>query len=334
MLRAMSVCSGIGAPECAWRDLPIQFVGASEIEKFPSRVLAHRFPDVPNFGDMERIADGSVSVPAFDVLVGGTPCQSFSVAGLRGGLADARGNLALSFCRIAQRYAPEWVLWENVPGVLSSDDGRAFGSIIGALVDLGYGIAWRILDAQNFGVAQRRRRVFLVGHSSGALERARAVLFESEGVRRDPAPRSFPREDPARGVADRARERGEIVAFDPTQITSPGNRSACNPGDPSPTLAKGAHPPAIAFHHTQDPISGPMSPALGRNVDGMGVFVPESRVRRVTPLECERLQGFPDGWTDVSGASDSARYRALGNSMAVPVLEWLGRGLLSASDSE
>jgi DNA (cytosine-5)-methyltransferase 1 len=145
---------------------------------------------------------------------------------------------------------------------------------------------------------------------------------------------------------------GSPLIFGPTQITSPDNRCNPQPGDPSHQLPPSAHPPVIAFHHTQDPISGPVTPALSKGTDGVGVFVPDvahtltshsakagdpttdpyvaphGRVRRVTPLECERLQGFPDGWTDVPGGSDSARYRALGNSMAVPVLEWIGRGLL------
>jgi DNA (cytosine-5)-methyltransferase 1 len=341
-MKALSVCSGIGAPECAWAPLGFDFVAQSEIEPFPSRVLAHHFPTVPNVGDMTRISDGSVAVPAFDVLVGGTPCQSFSIAGLRGGLDDPRGNLALSFCQIAARYRPEWVVWENVPGVLSSDDGRAFGSILGALVELGYGLAWRVLDAQSYGVPQRRRRVFLVGHSGGSADRARSVLFEPEGVRGDPAPGREAREGVAGGAA-------VCATGSRTHALTRSQKGATEDGT-------GRGTPIIAFPHTQTPVSGAVSPCLSKNMDGMGVLasgpvahavtchaaksgdpttdnyaIQAARVRRLTPLECERLQGFPDGWTDIPGAKDSPRYKAIGNSMAVPVLRWIGQRILCAT---
>jgi len=150
---------------------------------FASAVLAHHYPDVPNLGDMTRIHDNETfRKEEIDILVGGTPCQSFSLNGFRKGLRDKRGRLALTFCEIARDKRPRWVLWENVDGVLSSNDGRAFGSILGALADCGYGLAYRVLDAQFFGVPQRRRRVFVVGHlgDTGA-NRAEEVLFEREG---------------------------------------------------------------------------------------------------------------------------------------------------------
>ncbi len=153
----LSVCSGIEAASCAWPSWsPVAF---SEIEPFPCAVLAHHYPDVPNYGDMTKFKewpDANV-----DVLVGGTPCQSFSVAGLRKGLADPRGNLMLTYLAIADKYRPKWLVWENVPGVLSSNGGRDFASFLRGLAELGYGFAYRILDAQYLGVAQRRRRVFV-----------------------------------------------------------------------------------------------------------------------------------------------------------------------------
>jgi DNA (cytosine-5)-methyltransferase 1 len=184
-MKVLTVCSGIGAPECAWAPLGFNFVAQSEIEAFPSAVLAHRFPGVPNWGDMTKFKEWPDA--DVDVLVGGTPCQSFSVAGLRKGLADPRGNLALTYLAIADRYRPEWLVWENVPGVLSSGGGRDFGSFLGALVQLGYGFAYRVLDAQYFGVAQRRRRVFVVG-CLGGWHRAAAVLFERESLQGHPPP--------------------------------------------------------------------------------------------------------------------------------------------------
>lgn len=160
-MRYLSVCSGIEAASVAWRPLGWEPVAFSEIEKFPSAVLAHHYPDVPNWGDMTKFQEWPDA--AVDLLVGGTPCQSFSVAGLRKGLDDPRGSLMLTHLALARRYRPEWVVWENVPGVLSADDGRAFGSLLGGLATLGYGFAYRVLDAQYFGLAQRRARVFVVG---------------------------------------------------------------------------------------------------------------------------------------------------------------------------
>ena len=177
-MRYGSVCSGVEAASVAWHELGWEPVFFSEIEKFPSEVLAHHYPDVPNHGDMTKFKEWGYDSGSIDVLVGGTPCQSFSVAGLRGGLQDERGNLALVFMQMVEHLKPEWVIWENVPGVLSSNGGRDFGSILGAMVELGYGWAYRILDAQYFGVPQRRRRVFLVGHSSGCPRRAASILFE------------------------------------------------------------------------------------------------------------------------------------------------------------
>ena len=158
----LSVCSGIEAASCAWEHLNWNPVGFSEIEKFPARVLEHHYPNVTNFGDMTNYKEWNIN-GTVGLLVGGTPCQSFSVAGLREGLKDPRGNLMLTYVGILDHFRPKWFIWENVPGVLSSNEGRDFGSLLGAVADIGYGFAYRVLDAQYFGVAQRRRRVFVTG---------------------------------------------------------------------------------------------------------------------------------------------------------------------------
>ena len=206
-MRYLSVCSGIEAASVAWESLGWTPVAFAEIERFPSQVLAHHFPGVPNLGDMTRYKEWDIDRGAVDLIVGGTPCQSFSVAGLRKGLEDPRGNLALTFLGMVDHYRPEWVIWENVPGVLS-DKGNAFGCFLGALAgedcelqppgkkwqDAGcvYGpkrtIAWRVLDAQYFGLAQRRRRVFVVASARAGFDPLE-VLFERESVRRDTPPR-------------------------------------------------------------------------------------------------------------------------------------------------
>ena len=204
-MRYLSVCSGIEAASVAWHPMGWPPVGFSEIEPFPAAVLAHRFPGVPNFGDMTKYKEWPIEPGSIDVLVGGTPCQSFSVAGLRKGLADPRGNLMLVFLGIAERLRPRWIVWENVPGVLSSGGGRDFGSFLGALGELGYGWAYRVLDAQwcrvdgyEKAVPQRRRRVFVVGClGEHGQRRAASVLLERESVSRDPEPRGEAGEEAA-----------------------------------------------------------------------------------------------------------------------------------------
>ncbi len=365
----LSVCSGIEAATVAWHDLGWKPVGFSEIEKFPSQVLAHHYPQVTNFGDMTKYKEWNIN-DTVGLLVGGTPCQSFSVAGLRKGLDDPRGNLALTYVGILDKFRPKWCIWENVPGVLSSGNGRDFGSFLGALAELGYGFAYRVLDAQNFGVAQRRRRVFVVG-CLGDWESAAKVLFESESlsgnikqsrkekqeiakcittrIRNDYETESFVYEN--HGTDSRVKEitlsptvtarwgtggnnvplamQGNLIGrdkggpqgigvsdsnimytltktdvhavshtvWDTTNITSPQNGSNSKPNDPCHTLAKGQHPPLLT---------------------GMAV-------RRLTEVECERLQGFPDNYTNIKeNCPSGARYKALGNSMAVPVMRWIG----------
>lgn len=356
-MRFGSVCSGIEAASVAWGPLGWGAAWFSEIASFPSRVLAARFPETPNYGSLVGLAGRLTgSDREVDLLVGGTPCQSFSVSGLRRGLDDERGNLALEFARLAEALRPRWLLWENVPGVLSSDKGRAFASLLRGLSVIGYGLAWRVLDAQFFGVAQRRERVFLVGRLGNAAA-AGAVLFEPEGLRRNPPTRGEARQGAARTSARGAGVGGEDVvavtaSFDETQVTSKTNRSSCDPQ--TAALTKSGRPPAIAFNARQDPVhsetttgaldtdgssqavrvTGEITHALravgaDASEDGTGRGTPitqvQQRVRRLTPRECERLQGFPDNWTAIPGAKDGPRYAALGNSMAIPCMNWLGR---------
>lgn len=439
MLRVLSVCSGIGAAELAWSRLGWRVVGGADIAAFPNAVRAARFPDIPNWGDITRFQgwpDADV-----DVLVGGTPCQSFSVAGLRGGLADPRGNLALTYLAIADRYRPEWLVWENVPGVLSSGGGRDFGAFLGGLAELGYGFAYRVLDAQYHGVAQRRRRVFVVGHL-GDWRRAAAVLFERESLCGHPPPRRDAGAEIAGTIVAGASDgRGwrlgpdEAAAHHITPAVAPCLRAQ---GQPSHRLDSDAYivsprrvaPTMVAFggndtrgpidvatartahggphgrldfesetfvvHGSQDPdvlhdtahtlgrnqgrnqgqenavcVTGSVTHALtaegadasedgsgrgtplvafssaadladaaddisptlackgGRGHGGGAAITDGFGVRRLTPRECERLQGFPDDWTAIEyrgrPAADGPRYAAIGNSMAVPVMTWIGR---------
>jgi len=510
-MRFASVCSGIEAASVAWNPLGWEAAWFSEIEKFPCEVLEHHYPSVPNFGDMLKIKKEAVyGAGKLDVLVGGTPCQSFSVAGLRGGLSDPRGNLALRFLQLADIARPRWLVWENVPGVLSSSGGRDFGSIIGGMAELGYGFAWRVLDAQYFGVPQRRRRVFVVG-CLGNWRRAGAVLFERQslcgnpppsrtkgkGIAEDAAPclrangigtsrtgtsrtgdsrgqdcvvatldASFARlmgtsgqdinhgcshlvtyapsvscalksrdfkgpssdgdgdgapliahalrasgfdasEDgtghgtpiiPILEAGKRCGVRGSsrdglgvgsdgdpmftlqagaqhAVAFDLASITSPANGSRVQSG-PSPSLAapsqmhavvhsvymgsdpiyaedvampstcRNGDPGVIAFAQNQlgEVRLGEVANTLNTNSNASGRNTPmacvQMQVRRLTPRECERLQGFPDDYTAIPRgkrrklASDAPRYRALGNSMAVPVMAWIGKRIQQVSQIE
>ena len=235
--RYLSVCSGIEAASVAWEPLGWEPAAFAEVEKFPSAVLAHHWPQVPNLGDMTR--HESWNLGAIDLLVGGTPCQSFSVAGLRKGLHDPRGGLMLTFLEIAQHQRPRWIVWENVPGVLSSHGGRDFGAFLGALGALGYGWAYRVLDAQWFGVAQRRRRVFVVG-CVGDGAAAATVLFESESVQRNPAPSREARERTAATLV-RGSARSGGIGYDNQAIFSQNGDNFVRPTDYTPpqTFASG-----------------------------------------------------------------------------------------------
>ncbi|HCU1220511.1 TPA: phage N-6-adenine-methyltransferase [Klebsiella pneumoniae] len=416
-----SICSGIEAATVAWEPLGWKAAWFSEIEAFPSAVLAKRWPEVVNLGDMTKIAAavraGEVQAP--DVMVGGTPCQAFSIAGLRNGLADARGQLTLSYVELAnaiddkriERGEEEAIfVWENVPGVLTSHD-NAFGCFLAGLAGEScelepsggkwthsgcvYGpqrtIAWIVKDAQYFGVAQRRKRVFVVASARKGFDPCQ-VLFESEGVRRDTPPSREPQTAvaalTARGVGtcgadDNQAQAGHLLAFGGGNTGGNIDVAACltakgqridfevetfavsfaensrgeiryQNGDGSITGALstgGGKPgqgiPAICIQHAsigRHDNAGPQGKGWQEDV----AFTMDSRasadavqfgaqVRRLMPVECERLQGFPDNHTLISWRGkeatecpDGPRYRAIGNSMAVPVMRWIGERIVAA----
>ena len=340
----LSVCSGIEAATVAWHYMGWKPVGFSEIEKFPSQVLTHHYPQVTNFGDMTKYKEWKLN-DSVGLLVGGTPCQSFSVAGLRKGLDDPRGNLALTYVGILDKFRPKWCVWENVPGVLSSGRGRDFGAFLGALGELGYGWAYRVLDAQNFGVAQRRKRVFVVG-CLGGWESAAEVLFESESLSGDIKSSKKTREKATRNFIpsvanciqttcnDYSRADGfNMIAYNVRECAA-NNTFNATLTDVATTLQKTQ--PSVQSHHTQTFVAVDIynlttnkntSQTIrnGTDIDHVGGLMQDMAVRRLTPVECERLQGFPDNYTNIKeNCPDGNRYRALGNSMAVPVMRWIG----------
>lgn len=206
-MRYVSLFSGIEAASVAWEPLGWEPVAFAEIDPFPCAVLKERYPNVPNLGDVSEV-DWSV-IGAVDVVVGGSPCQAFSVAGKRKGMLDARGRLMLEYVRAVRDLRPRWLLWENVPGVLSQSNGDAFDTLQRELAECGYSLAWRTLDAQFFGVAQRRRRVFLVGHLGGPGGAPAAVLFEPESLRWD----SESSREKRQALADEARRSPQVAGF-------------------------------------------------------------------------------------------------------------------------
>lgn len=449
-MKYISICSGIEAASTAWHSLGWEPLAFAEIEKFPSAVLAHHWPDVPNLGDMTKHHAWPTTLQP-DLIVGGTPCQAFSVAGLRAGLTDPRGNLTLTFLSIIEQYRPRWVVWENVPGVLS-DKTRAFGSLLGGLGQLGYGFAYRVLDAQYFGVAQRRRRVFVVA-CLGDWQRAAAVLFESHSLQRhSPPSREAPKgtsqgfetgpcgnrfidtaptldtkckDGPIRNqlgavmqfsneiadclqttCGDYSRADGfNMVAFSckdhgadageisPTLRSMSASESHANGGGQVAIAASsvmferrfvrtsGGHPQEELSHCLRaDQNTGDGAPCVAFRACGQEGFTPSGIapclsatdgggtvptintnhiVRRLTPTECARLQGFPDnhcnipwnGWRAMDADEtpeqciadglevrqnkktgkwrvkdvDGPKYKAYGNSMAVPVMRWIGQ---------
>lgn len=466
-LRYGSVCSGIEAASIAWEPLGMRPAWFAEIEPFPSAVLAHRWPHVANLGDMTKLAKkvlaGEIESP--DVLVGGTPCQAFSIAGLRGGLDDERGALTLKYVELANAIddkraesflKPAVIVWENIPGVLSSAD-NAFGCFLAGLAGEDapfepgarpesrksnafwrwdvktschapkwpqcgciYGpqrkVAWRILDAQYFGVAQRRRRVFVVASARTDLDPA-TILFEFEGVRRNIAPSRKKKEIASAIIANGAAISGEslnpclhadmppgmkstkavnafrMAAFgeyiDDETASTVKARDFKDATDLAVFSSTGAgfwseghgtlrareqesheHLVTLAFPErmsgTQHAATKNTSPSLmAQNPTAVCYEVrnAEVAVRRLTPVECERLQGFPDGHTliptekrktissdelaylrnhypDLSEeeaailAADGPRYKAIGNSMAVPVMQWIGCRILATVEAK
>ena len=407
----LSVCSGVEAASVAWHPLGWNAVGYAEIEPFPSAVLAHHYPTVTNFGDMTKYKEWDIGTKRLDLLVGGTPCQAFSVAGLRQGLADPRGNLTLVYTGILDHYKPKWFVWENVPGVLSSNGGRDFGSFLGAVAELGYGFAYRVLDAQYFrGTPQRRRRVFVIG-CLGDWVSASKVLFEQDclsrhletsrnkgkgssstsktgfddnGIQRtvgtlcaDTHPGAYSGQDAYSGrlipwvyethpADSRVKEMGEvcqtvtsrwgtgggnvpIAIQDVTGRDKAQNGRGWSDQNVMYTLDR-ASTQGVAYSIREDAKANNFSatelevtPALQalrpsvQSHHAQTFIASNMAVRRLTPVECERLQGFPDNYTNIpwrgkSESPDSLRYKAMGNSMAVPCMNWIGQRIQQVED--
>ena len=357
-MKYISVCSGIEAASVAWGPLGWEPAAFAEIAPFPSAVLAHRYPSVPNLGDISKVdwrPCGTV-----DLVVGGTPCQSFSIAGKREGLDGASG-LVFEYFRLLREVQPRWFVWENVPGSFSSNGGADFQSILREWDKLGYHVAWRVLDAQFFGVPQRRRRIFAVGHLGNWRYPAK-VLFEPESLRGHTKKSGKAREEVAAsaesGVAkclstsnQRLDYETENFVIGTLAASGAGTQRPAGQGNELDFLVPIPINTQVATRHK----------ALGRGT-GFGVgesgdpaytlqaghshavaamtaeLLPRLAVRRLTPTECERLQGFPDGWTDIpwrgkDHAPDGPRYKALGNSMAVPCMRWIGERIQRVEDA-
>lgn len=434
-MKYISVFSGIEAASCAFGTLGMEPVAFAEVDNHASAVLAAHYQDVPNLGDVTKV-DWKKYRGKADLVVGGSPCQSFSIAGKREGLKGESG-LMLEFIRCVREARPRWFLWENVPGALTSENGAAFGQLLHEMADRGgYGCAWRVLDAQFFGVAQRRRRLFLVGRAGNGFREACQVLFESDCVPGNSASGRAKREELAvragrstkaagfcnsvvktdgsaytlngvdrQSVAIAANQRGEVM-LDGTDGQTVGAIPATRSGKQfqgvltpwdvqskrvysqdacGPTLSSGTREGVNIQPIVLCMASGQANAEVGEDVDTtlsarqykdppitvvtrcgcdggvkgalasenvsltlstrneQSLFDPNDGpryvVRRLTPVECERLQGFPDGWTDVPDfdgkpMSDAQRYKQLGNSMAVPVMRWIGERILMVDEEE
>lgn len=333
----LSVCSGIEAISVAWEPLGFMPVGFAEIEKFPCELLKQKYPAVKNYGDITQYEKWNIG--QFDILVGGTPCQSFSIAGKRGGTADERGALMYAYLGIVEAYRPRWIVWENVPGVLSSNSGYDFTSFLAGLEECGYGWAYRVLDAQYFGVPQRRRRVFVVGHIDNRTDRAAEVLFEPESMCGDITTGKTQKQETSERVGESTestyfRRGGNYKYHKDTRAST--LRNTASPDYFDLVLASGKQFSGDVFV-----INGRQNPCVTAKAGAVDTFShtncigyagsKQQKIRRLTPLECERLQGFPDNYTQiewrgkpVEQCPDSLRYKAIGNSMAVPVMRWIG----------
>lgn len=296
-MKYLSLFSGIGGFELGIGD-KAECVGFSEIDKYASAIYQKHFPEHKNYGDITKI--NAEDLPDFDFLCGGFPCQAFSIAGKRKGFDDTRGTLFFDIARILRAKQPRLLLLENVKGLLSHDNGNTFKTIIATLEELGYDLQWQVLNSKNFGVPQNRERVFIVGHLRGA---------------------SRPQVFPITGASQEADgERIISTAIDANYWKGIDNH--------------GARTAIVQLNrpkHSNDRVYGKegVAPTLNTAQGGLRQpFIPDgSKIRRLTPTECERLQGFPDGWTE--GVSDTQRYKCLGNAVTVNVIEVLARHSIS-----
>ena len=393
-LHRVSLFSGIGLLDLGLHRAGIPTRLLCEADASARSVLARRFPGVPIHPDVQELVPDDLYAagadPARTVLHGGFPCQDLSVAGSRRGMGEGtRSGLYWHIPRLLADFPAAWIVLENVPGLLSSHGGRDMGAVVGSLAELGYGLAWRVLDAQHFGVPQRRRRVVIVGHLGAPWGAPAEVLLEPAGVSWDSAPLAGARTSAPGAAAGGTRGRritsaltahhGRMTAEDADNLVTfqkvirSGYRDAAGnlppevwaerdvsatlsphdltsearavdlvvsaTGDRTHALTAGGHDasedgtgrgcPVIAFQPQAAGDSAMLidttAPCL--SVNQLAGVHTETVVRRLTPLECERLQGAPDGWTD--GQADSPRYRQLGNAVAVPVFEWVARRLVA-----
>lgn len=389
-MKYISLCAGIGGFDLGFDRAGMTCAAQVENDKFCQDVLAAHWPDTPKFWDICEFGRESLGDGTIDLACGGTPCQDISIAGQRAGLAGERSRLFFEFTRVLTEFSPRWFVFENVTGLLSGNERRDMGTVLREVGKCGYGWAYRVLDAQYFGVPQRRRRVFIVGYL-GDARRAGQILFESTNVPGNSRTRPEAWETATEDVAACLNSGGNsggfrtepgehLIAFDTTQVTSRQNGSNPKAGAPCHTLTGNGSPPTIAkalttrtgqrmdptaesyvvnlrgrdgdvqaevhagaatalrgssggssrtmifqdkasAHNRMNPSE--VSPTVDKsNADGLSVYDGQSGVRRLTPLECERLQGFPDGWTDC--CSDTQRYKQTGNAVCVPVAEWIG----------
>ena len=332
-MKYASVCSGVEAASLAWMPLGWEPVWFSEIEPFPCEVLAQRFPEVPNLGDMTKI-EGEKYRGTIDLIVGGTPCQGFSLAGKRGGLDDPRSGLCIAYCRLLKAMRPRWFIWENVPGVFSTNGGEDFRAFLREIDEIGYSCAWRVLDAQYVrvdgyprAVPQRRRRVFIVGYL-GDWRYSASVLLEPDCLFRNTPPRRI------KGV-----EASGSLAIGAGGTSAKEQQYNCVDG-----IGKPLNPPGCTWWNGEqvaDTLTCTSNEQRMPDKGKMQMVVVNPRcptdvanrstVRRLTPRECERLMGFQDDYTripwrgkPVEKCPDNHRYKACGNSMCVNVMRWIG----------
>ena len=345
----LSICSGIESATVAWEPLGWEAIAFSEIDPFCSAVLEHHYPNIINLGDFTEITKHDIQETTPDLLVGGTPCQSFSISGLRKGLREDRGNLSLEFIRLAQRLCPTWILWENVTGVLSSEGGRDFGTFLGGLAEFGYGFAYRVLDTQYIrterfprAIPQRRRRVFVVGYL-GDWRNPAKVLFDGEALSRNNKPSRKQRETSSRSTTHRITRsdkyvQDEIASTVRARDWKEPTDLVINPDEPMAIQAGNTNCNCIGLN--QEGVSYTLTAGDRHSVYMDGVVSRNKIIRRLTPLECERLQGFSDNFTQIPYRGKSAdqcpiapRYEALGNSMSVNVMEFLGKRIETVEKS-
>jgi len=317
----LSLFTGIGGFDLGFEQAGIPTVGQIEYDQPCRSVLERHWPNIPRWGDITEVDPDEL--PDADIWTGGFPCQDISLAGRRAGLAGERSGLWFQFARLAAAKRPRWLVIENVAGLLSSNRGRDMGTILGWLGEHGYGFAYRVLDSVWFGVPQRRRRVFLVGHLGEPWGAPAEVLAVAESSVRDTPTRRPAGPQPTQalragtyggGGPDDNKAQGGFYIAETTQVPS---------HDPHPTLTsrtykgaavEGDHDAVIYTVHATG-----MTPALTANAKL--AFQQNTTVRRLTPVECARLQGFPDNWND--HLADTQRYRQYGNAVTVPVAQWV-----------